>query len=251
MTQKVFIGIDDTDVPGGPGTGKVARGLADYLEGLGLGHSLGVTRHQLLVDPRIPYTSHNSSKCLTFESNGPSSTLLEPCKSYLKEHFQEGSDPGLCLCPEGQASGRLVAFGKMAQQVVIEKRDALNLARSEGLVLEELGGTGGGAIGALAAAGLRASGEDGRFVQLRGIKEVTGLITVGRLLEVTDIQSVKDEAGIVLGTAEVIRSLDWVRPSLRGGEPVLRVRQASGPDGGRIWEPVERKIRQTAHEGGQ
>ena len=43
---------------------KVARGLAERLESLGLGKSLGVSRHQLLVDNRIRYTSHNSSKGL-------------------------------------------------------------------------------------------------------------------------------------------------------------------------------------------
>lgn len=249
MTHRVFVGVDDTDVPGSPGTGKVVRWLSEYLEGLGLGHSLGITRHQLLVDPRIPYTSHNSSKCLGFESEGPPATLLEPCQRYFKEHFQAGSDPGLCLCLDGQASERVVSFGKMAQRVVLGKSDALELAKSEGIMLEELGGSGGGAIGALASVGLRASGEDGRFVQLRGIKEITGSISVGRLLELTDIDSVRDESGKALGVAEVVESFDWVRPSLRAGRPILRVRPAVGHDGGRIWEPVERKTKQPEHQG--
>ena len=50
MSRIVYIGLDDTDVIGSRGTGRVARALADLLVGAGLGDSLGVTRHQLLVD---------------------------------------------------------------------------------------------------------------------------------------------------------------------------------------------------------
>jgi hypothetical protein len=69
MQQIVYIGVDDTDIIGSPGTGKIARGLAEYLESLGFGYSRGVIRHQLLIDPRIPCTSHNSSKCVLFETD--------------------------------------------------------------------------------------------------------------------------------------------------------------------------------------
>jgi hypothetical protein len=65
MSEKiVYIGVDDTDTLDSIGTGRVARGLAGYLENLGLGKSLGVSRHQLLVHDQIKYTSHNSSKGL-------------------------------------------------------------------------------------------------------------------------------------------------------------------------------------------
>jgi hypothetical protein len=64
MTTQILIGIDDTDNEETHGTGRRARQLGDRLAADGLAEIDGVTRHQLLVDPRIPYTSHNSSACL-------------------------------------------------------------------------------------------------------------------------------------------------------------------------------------------
>ena len=42
------------------GTGRRARQLGEVLAADGLAEVDGITRHQLLIDPRIPYTSHNS-----------------------------------------------------------------------------------------------------------------------------------------------------------------------------------------------
>src|SRR5512143_1760854 len=100
MNQIIYIGIDDTDVPGSPGTGKVARGLVQHLEALRLGASRGVSRHQLLVDQRIPYTSHNSCKGLAFTTDKPVKEFSEPCLAYMKSCLQCGADPGLCIAEE-------------------------------------------------------------------------------------------------------------------------------------------------------
>ena len=64
----VYIGIDDTDNPDTRGTGFRARQLVDRLHDRDMARTVGVTRHQLLVDDRIPYTSHNSSACLAVTS---------------------------------------------------------------------------------------------------------------------------------------------------------------------------------------
>ena len=60
----VLVGIDDTDNLTSPGTGWIAQSLIRQLASEGFGEPLGITRHQLLKDPRVPYTSHNSSACL-------------------------------------------------------------------------------------------------------------------------------------------------------------------------------------------
>ena len=63
--MQVLLGVDDTDVLGHkPGTGRLARDLGAHLEHRRLARLVGVVRQQLLVDPRIPYTSHNSPACL-------------------------------------------------------------------------------------------------------------------------------------------------------------------------------------------
>ena len=66
----LLIGIDDTDNLDTRGTGYRARTLAQGLVDAGLAAVHGITRHQLLVDPRIPYTSHNSSACLQTTARG-------------------------------------------------------------------------------------------------------------------------------------------------------------------------------------
>jgi len=60
--MRTLIGLDDTDtLECERGTGKLARGLVKILpEGCKL---WGVLRQQLLIDERIPYTSHNSAAC--------------------------------------------------------------------------------------------------------------------------------------------------------------------------------------------
>ena len=53
----IFVGIDDTDTLDTPGTNQLARALACRLsERCDL---VRITRHQLLFDPRVPYTSKN------------------------------------------------------------------------------------------------------------------------------------------------------------------------------------------------
>jgi hypothetical protein len=243
MQKIVFIGIDDTDILGSMGTGRFARGLADYLESLNMGRSRGVIRHQLLVDPRIPYTSHNSSKCVLFETDRQPAELQKPCTEYFRQHFQPGSDPGLCIATKEQFTDELLAYGRLAQKEYIPKQKAINLADDSGILLDELGGTGGGIIGALAAAALSAGGNDGRYVQLRGIKEIQGLITAAQVKERTDTASIVDEEGHSIPDTEVIDSLGWLRPSRIGGQPVLRVRKETDINGKTTWQPIERKLR--------
>ena len=242
MKQTVYMGVDDTDVLGGPaGTGRVARGIAEHLENLGMGRTIGVIRFQLLLDPRIHYTSHNSAKCVEFEAKSPIQDLHYAGIRYLKENFQEGSDPGLCTCAAGQVPQEIVEHGKMAQEEFINKGQATKLASETGILLSEIGGSGEGIIGALAAVGLRASGNEGRYVQLRGIKDIKGLVTVKKLLQATDIAAVIDEIGKPVDSEEIIDSQDWIKPNVIGGRPILRIRLKDSENGHRIWETVEQK----------
>lgn len=241
MSDLAFIGLDDTDVIGSPGTGRIARGLAQYLADSGLGVPLGITRHQLLVSAEIEYTSHNSSLCLVLRLKGPISGLYQPSRDYLISHFQEGADPGLCLGAKEQVGDGVIGFGLMAAREVLSKQDAINLAARSGLFLKELGGSGNGIIGALAAVALRAGGNSGRFVELKGIRQISGLVSVAELKQRTDIVSVEDTRARALGDDELINSLDWVRPSLQKGQAVLRVRPASDQAGKRVWLSLEVK----------
>ncbi|MCL5264665.1 MAG: hypothetical protein M1343_05655 [Chloroflexi bacterium] len=223
---QLLIGIDDTDDANGPGTGRRARQLGTHLAGSGLGAPSGVTRHQLLVDDRIPYTSHNSALCLALESAASLSEVAHSCRDFLSRCCAEGSDPGLCVAWAEAVDSSVVEFGYAAKQVVLSKADALGLAAEQKVWLEELGGSGGGVIGALAAVALRRSGEDGRFVELAGIRDLREDILSARdILARTAIGAIVDENGEAVPLDDLVHFGGWLRPSLREGRPVLLVRR--------------------------
>ena len=150
--MKVLIGLDDTDNKESRGTGHLARQIAASLSESGA--ILGVTRHQLLVDPRVPYTSHNSSAAIHLEANGgiDLSVLFDRVRRFMLADFQPCSDPGLCVAA-GDVPAAIVEFGRRAQNEVVAQSQARELASAVGLRLQGLGGSEDGVIGALAAVG--------------------------------------------------------------------------------------------------
>ena len=92
--MRIYLGFDDTDVlEAAIGTGRLVRMFENKLpEGVRL---WGVVRHQLLVDPRIPYTSHNSPACAVVETEDPSAEarLTDLAAAHIAELASPGSDP--------------------------------------------------------------------------------------------------------------------------------------------------------------
>jgi hypothetical protein len=175
-----LIGIDDTDTLESRGTGHLARQIAaalaaDY-------PVLGVTRHQLLVDPRVPCTRNNSSAAIALDVNGRLApvVLLERVRALMLADYQPGSDPGLCVARDVPAA--ITEFGRRAQRQLVAQDEARALAVYYAIPLMGLGGDQGGVIGALAAVGLAASGEDGRYVQVGRSRELSGLRPVPAVL---------------------------------------------------------------------
>ncbi len=241
MNQIIYIGVDDTDTLDSVGTGRVARGLAKYLVERGLATSLGVSRHQLLVNPQIKYTSHNSSKGLAVVTDRPEADFYQPAADYMRSIFVKGSDPGLCICPENKVNQEIIDYAFASQNKVLKKEESIKLAAKYNIFLQELGGDGGGIIGALAAVGLRASGNDGRLVESRGCGDVKGVLTVAQLLERTDIDSVQDIYSRKLDGTAVIDSMDRIKPALLGGKAVLQVRPLFDVSGKQVWKPIDVK----------
>lgn len=243
-TNVILIGIDDTDTLESTGTGRMARDLTAYLISLGMGSSLGVSRHQLLVDDRIPYTSHNSSLCIGLKTDIPPEEFHEPSMEFLRKNFREGSDPGLCICSPDQITENIKVFGLQAQKEVLNKNQASTLAAEYGIFLVELGGTGDGIIGSLAGVGLRIEGNSGRYIDLPGIRDIKGTVTVSDLLARTGIESVINIQGKILDEDEIIDSRDWMRPSLVNGQPVLRVRPRLSTPDDTAWTSAELRERE-------
>jgi hypothetical protein len=238
-----LLGLDDTDVLGRkPGTGRLARELGAHLQASGMAELVGVVRQQLLVDPRIPYTSHNSPACIILETavaaNGGPQGLFDAAAAFVSARYAAGADPGLCLADRDAVSQDVRAFGLRAASSVVGKRDALEIGARAGVMLAELGGTGDGVIGALAGVGLTADGNAGRWLEWRtGLRDRGARLTAGALraegITVLSIarngEPVPAEAWIEIG--------ERLRPRMIGSAPVLLVEPA---DGG--WRCFDRRL---------
>ncbi|HOO72987.1 MAG TPA: ABC transporter substrate-binding protein [Spirochaetota bacterium] len=214
----IYIGLDDTDVLGSRGTGRLARAIA---AGLSAEFTVrGVVRHQLLQDPRVPFTSHNSSATIMLEESGPTDldALFKEIKRMMLDDFIPGSDPGLCVVRDVPSA--VAEHGWNAKKMLVTQNDARGIARSHGIALEGLGGTEDGIIGALASVGLTSCGDDGRYLHIGRVRELQGLLPVEEVLAagVREIRTLTEErvtSGLVMS--------DKIRPARKGGEPIAYV----------------------------
>jgi hypothetical protein len=241
--MKLLIAIDDTDNKESFGTGRLSRMLAAELKKEGLAWETDVTRHQFLVHPAIPYTSHNSCSCIQALVDGE---VIEKAfclaRKFLRTHYHFGANPGLCVSYSVPILKDLVAFGYRAQKEVLTVDEARHLAGRLKLQVWQGGRTGQGIIGAMGGIGLRSTDEDGRFIDLPGIRDLKGKVRVDTICRKTPIKKVITPLGKRLGGGEMVETLNWVRPVLKGGNPVLVVLKEENE-----WRTIEKAKR----KGGQ
>lgn len=155
-----YLSFDDTDNLETLGTGHLLQDFLEQMEG----QWRFISRHQLFVDPMVPYTSHNSAMCVELVSDIGREALIQQASDYLCSHAAPGSDPGLCVAEKDAlcTAEALVLWGYRAKREVLDQAAAYALAKKCGVHLSAHGGTGQGVVGALAAVGLRLGGQDGR-----------------------------------------------------------------------------------------
>jgi len=226
----VYIGLDDTDRAGVPGTGRLARALAEYLADE---HAVwGVTRHQLLVHPAVPYTKNNSANVVILaDGAGDLPKLVGRATEYVVPRCAAGSDPALCVATADQVHD--VTYGQRCQTEVVSVALANATAESLEIYLRSLGGSPCGVIGALAGVCLAAGGNDGRFVHVGRVRGLVGSVPVDEVIEAgVDCVVTRDGEPVTRGS---VRTGDKLRPALRDGRPVLYV-QPSGQD---TWQALK------------
>jgi hypothetical protein len=236
----VYIGIDDTDTTDSPGTNQLARRLADALP-VGCSATL-ILRHQLFLDPRVPFTSQNGCASLRLESRRPIalSPLLEVLRREMRAWYVAGSDPGLCVAEQVPSS--VISFGRRCQQDIVPQADARQVAAQAGIHLEGLGGTEDGVIGALAAVGLLAGGNDGRVVHRPGWVWPDGFagwhpVDAIRARGVDEVRDARSGELVERGTVDIGKHL---RPAYRLGRIVLFVDRATAAGGDAAeWRAVK------------
>ena len=226
--MKILVSIDDTDNLESCGTGELATQISQTIEEQGWGQCSYITRHQLLVHPDVPYTSHNSAMC--FEATIDPQNLgaiIDWSSQFLAGNSAEGSDPGLCVAVIDALADieALIAYGYRAKLEVLDKPLAYQMAVENGLHLSEHGGTGQGVIGALAGIGLRLGGMDGR---LKGKVAFSGdgvSFTAEELKDHPWIDAVVTEEGVSLADLVKVMLVDKVKVVRLRHQAVLLVEQ--------------------------
>jgi hypothetical protein len=235
----VLVGIDDTDDASSRGTGYHARLLGNKFREEGIAEVHAITRHQLLIDSRIDYTSRNSSACMVIEpTQDDVAILLDFARLELQSTCAPGSNVGISLAAPSSVDGEIQDFSRAAKREFLSVDPALALAEQKDIYLEGLNGNGAGVIGALAALGLYASGDDGRFIWLPKLRDLDGIYTVDELTKLLDME-IKTTAGESLPPATRIRVSDWMRPIMREGHAILLAEQEN-QDGEISWRFVDK-----------
>lgn len=235
--MRVYIGFDDTDFLGSDvGTGKLARRYERLIPKEC--KVWGVVRQQLLVDERIPYTSHNSSACVVVDCPKPSLTeeLLMTARLHIESEFLPGSDPGLCfICENDPALPQLQAFGRRCTTQIVTQAEALQAAGSSHL--SGHGGTNDGIIGAAAAVGLTSAGWSGRFIEFSSLRNFPERVTVWALMQKNIHVVSLDRDACCPSPEDDVLTKGWFRPRLWGHEAVLPVKLV----GAGLWESMGQK----------
>ena len=155
--------------------------------------------------------------------------LFAQVRSIMLDDFQEGSDPGLCVALNVPES--VIRFGQKAKADLVNQDEARMLAAQHGILLEGLGGTQDGVIGALAAVGLSGSGFDGRYIRVGTVRDLHGWQAVDAILA-AGVDHVQTTAGELVLDGNILA--DKLRPARRGYKVVLFVEKH--PEG---WLPLK------------
>lgn len=242
--MKILVAIDDTDNLESRGTGALAGLMTRNLEQENWGSPSFISRHQLLVHPDVPYTSHNSVMCFAADIRDDLlDRVIEYGAAFLTAESAPGSDPGLCVAvvSEIRDISPLIAFGRQAKTSVLKKENAYSLAREWGIHLSEHGGTGQGVIGALAGVGLRLSGNDGRLRGSLFPDRKNDIVTVADLCRHEYIDCVQSLAGIPLDDGEQVQLGEKVKTVFHGGRSILLVTPLDASPAGVAWQTCDKQ----------
>jgi len=240
VSELFTIGIDDTGELEGEGTSHLARAWSAAVESEGFGQSLGVTRHQLWESPKVPSTGKNRALAIVIETGHTVLEVEDHIVDFVRANAARKANAAIAVLSRHSDMPHALAFGRRSQQELMKLADAERYGAEANVLLRGLGGNRSGMIGALSAAGLRAGGKDGLFIQLAGIRQISGRVTAGQIRERTALDSIIDEdTGEELDRDDMIDTFDWVRPRMTVDKPVLLMKRS--PDEKRLWLPVDRK----------
>jgi len=224
--MRFLIGLDDTDSYKSSSTGTLALKIGLMLQELGLGKLEAVTRHQLFSSPLVACTSRNSAICITFEAASEKRSEIEmTCRSIILRDYSPGSNAGFALATWPQITLEVYSWANSVKVQPVKRQEAIALARTFGISVAGLVGSGDGIIGALAAIGLRYRGEDGRFIWLPGMDKLNGTYTYSELMSLVPFDRIENLRGRSPRPEEKVTLGERYDPLLREGRCVLLVEE--------------------------
>ncbi len=126
MKFKFLLCIDDTDELGGEiSTGLLAEEIAAFIGSFA--PVSFVTRHQLLLDPRINYTSHNSCMCMkALLTEEQKQSALNFAIELLERKSAPSAEPGIAAAFEKDllSAQELISFGRSAKEIFLKPQQA-------------------------------------------------------------------------------------------------------------------------------
>ncbi|MBI5538954.1 MAG: hypothetical protein HY951_02775 [Bacteroidia bacterium] len=225
----VLIGIDDTDSKTSKGTGFLTRELGKQIEIQNLGKVLNITRHQLFLSKEIAYTNRNNSACIEVSACNYDG-LVEFCKEFVFRNSEKVAQPAIVFAKLELVSDEVIEFAKTAKNKIVTLKDALALIKKNDFLKEDSGKKNNGVIGAIAAIGLRATGNDGRVIWAKGheIIGMKGTFMAGEVYCETYVDTIKTIDGYKIPTdATIIFDNTLIKPVLEGNNVTLIVEEVN------------------------
>ncbi|HEX3012215.1 MAG TPA: hypothetical protein VHQ70_09330 [Syntrophomonadaceae bacterium] len=164
--MKIIVAIDDSRQLDGAKAGNTASVLAGFIEENGWGQCTIPSRHRLYPNPATGCKKHNTARSFSADIEEQHlSQFMDYACNLIKETGSPDSNAGLAIViPELiKNTDNLMDYAYKAKEELVSKDEALAFKEKPGIYLFELNGSGQGIIGALAAAGLRMTGNDGQF----------------------------------------------------------------------------------------
>ncbi|NMC35139.1 MAG: hypothetical protein GYA36_22170 [Veillonellaceae bacterium] len=191
-----YLGVDDTGQPEKQGTSDLALELGLHLQAMNLARLVHVSEHVLLPPPEIPGASVNLAYCLTLDAEKQRQRELEmESRVYIMRNASTGSNAGFALARADELNGHFLSFAQACRSLVMERRDALDLARTSSIACTGFMGSGLGVIGALAAVGWRWQGSDGVITWMPGLDLIKGILSVSEILQLCTFDYIRTIRG--------------------------------------------------------
>jgi hypothetical protein len=207
----------------------------------GFGKGFGIVRHQLLIHEDIGYTSSNSSYSIQVNCCNPEG-LINFCRNFLEREGVSESNSGFCVISESLVPEEVEEWGRRAKREILTMEEALSISKNCEILLEGVFGNHRGIIGAMAAVGLRKTGNDGRFIWQLGkqLKDLRGTMTVEELKNGTQVDEIISKEGKVLEPQEMIDLTDWLRSVLINGKTFL-IAERNLKRSGSYWKIADKE----------